>query len=151
MKLALLLGVSGMASLSCLMAQGQACAQFQTYQVLCGSCGNVNIYLPVSAEYGLAPACHQVSCCPGGGHVTSCESSIPCEIVQLKDPAVRQRLEEVAEIQPLLIANCRGHYQASETYFRERMSEPSTKASDEAIPQDQDRNFDLFLKRIGSK
>lgn len=106
----------GAALFVCLCATALCCAQSCTedlnetkYQCAYGSCKDTfYARTPANRNPFASYSCDSFNCC--GQLITTCMIEGPCEIGELRDPAILRRLNNAAAKYNLLVADCAGRY-----------------------------------------
>jgi hypothetical protein len=107
------LSVAGFVSLcGAALCCAQNCTEgMNTTRLTCvfGSCRSaVYVETPANRKPISNYSCDSVSCC--GQLFTTCIEEGPCEIGELRDPAILRRVNDAAAKYSLLVADCTGRY-----------------------------------------
>lgn len=107
----------GASMLACLLHAQSGCSQPNTYYITCQNqpgqptCQQgVYLTIPSSSAYGINMAPGYVSCC--GTNILSYYAAGGCQIAELRNPKVREMLDELAMTLPIRVASCKGRYVA---------------------------------------
>ena len=94
------------------LCSGQCADTWNSFTAYCantkGCSGSVTGYQPDIWEYGVAVYCSPVECC--GSYIASYRPGGTCIMVELRSPAIQDRLAELAAASDLLVADCGGRY-----------------------------------------